>query len=125
MIRLMLTLTPCVCVLGKNNYICLNRFIDIRFFYLAAIALSKTLDYYADTESSDMNSSPIASTNDDDGSDNENETSDKNNRSLYDKAGKSKTITGRRGPSGTNQEGEDESNIVSSNIKTIVVICSK
>jgi hypothetical protein len=92
---------------------------------LAAIALSKTLDYYADTESSDMNSNSVVSTNDDDASDNENETNEKNNRSLYDKAGKSKPITGRRGPSGTVQEGNNDENIVSSNIKTIVVICSK
>jgi hypothetical protein len=122
MIRLMLTLTPCVCVLGKNNLIKVFFIYSIDF-YLAAIALSKTLDYYADTETSDMNSSPIASSDNDDGSDNENE---RNNRSLYDKAGKSKTVSGRRTPSGSNQDGGDEdANIVSSNIKTIVVICSK
>ena len=90
--------------------------------YLAAIALSKTLDYYADAETSDMSSSPVVSVNDDDQSDNENE---KNNRNLYDKAGKSQSTAGRRGPSGANQDGEDDANIVSSNIKTIVVICSK
>jgi hypothetical protein len=94
-------------------------------FILAAIALSKTLDYYADMESTDMSSSPAVSTNDDQESDTENETNGKNNRNLYDKAGKSKTTAGRRGPSGTNQDDDDSSNIVSSNIKTIVVICSK
>jgi hypothetical protein len=94
-------------------------------FFLAAIALSKTLDYYADAETSDMSSSPVVSTNGNDESDNEDETTEKNNRNLYDKAGKSKTIAGRRGPSGSNQEGDDDANIVSSNIKTIVVICSK
>jgi len=97
----------------------------IFLFILAAIALSKTLDYYADTESSDMNSSPPGSTTDDQESDAENETNGKNNRNLYDKAGKSKTIAGRRGPSGSNQDTDESSNIVSSNIKTIVVICSK
>ena len=95
------------------------------FLVSAAIALSKTLDYYADAETSDMSSSPVVATNSEDGNNNEEETADKNNRSLYDKAGKAKTVTGRRGPSGSNQDGEDDSNIVSSNIKTIVVICSK
>jgi hypothetical protein len=95
------------------------------YFYLAAIALSKTLDYYADTETSDMSSSPIVSTNGDDENENENETNDKNNRNLYDKAGKPKTIAGKRAPSGNTQDGDDDGNIVSSNIKTIVVICSK
>ncbi|CAF1624516.1 unnamed protein product [Rotaria magnacalcarata] len=101
MIRLMLTLTPCVCV-------------------LAAIALSKTLDYYADTETSDMSTSPVVPTNDGDGEDTE---SDKNNRNLYDKAGKPKPIPGRRGTPGTNPEAEEDTSIVSSNIKTVVVIC--
>ncbi len=109
-------------VKANENSVCL--FFKL-VFYLAAIALSKTLDYYADTETSDMSSSPVVTSNSDDGSDNENETNEKNNRNLYDKAGKSKTITGRRGPSGTNQDGDDDNNIVSSNIKTIVVICSK
>ena len=68
-----------------------------------------------------MNSSPAASNNDDD----EDESTENNNRNLYDKAGKPKTVAGRRGPSGTNQEVDDDPNIVSSNIKTIVVICSK
>jgi dolichyl-diphosphooligosaccharide--protein glycosyltransferase len=114
MVRLMLTLTPCVCVLGKKkkteDFICFVSF-------LAAIALSKTLDYYADTETSEMTSSTNESTNDD------NET-ESNNRNLYDKAGK---ITKRRNGTNNNnnQDGEDDQNIVSSNIKTIVVICSK
>lgn len=88
----------------------------------AAIALSKTLDYYADTENTDMSSGPVVSTNSEDGDNN-----DKNNKNqnLYDEAGKPKTAPGRRGPSGTNQDGDDDANIVSSNIKTIVVICSK
>ncbi|CAF1686679.1 unnamed protein product, partial [Adineta ricciae] len=104
MIRLMLTLTPCVCV-------------------LAAIALSKTLDYYADTETSDMNSSPVVSTSSEDGDDNDNDTTEANNRSLYDKAGKSKSTPGRRGPTVSTQDNDGAPNIVSSNIKTIVVIC--
>jgi hypothetical protein len=98
-------------------------YIFFLIFILAAIALSKTLDYYADTETSDMSSSPVVSTNGEE--DNENETNEKNNRNLYDKAGKPKTIAGRRGPSGSNQDGDDDTNIVSSNIKTIVVICSQ
>ncbi|CAF5000996.1 unnamed protein product, partial [Rotaria sp. Silwood1] len=101
MIRLMLTLTPCVCV-------------------LAAIALSKTLDYYADTETSDMSTSPVVPSTDNDENENEN---DKNNRNLYDKAGKPKPTTGRRGPSTNNQETDEDTSIVSSNIKTVVVIC--
>jgi hypothetical protein len=95
---------------------------DLLNSFLAAIALSKTLDYYADTESSEMTSSPSDSVNDDEdgaGSDNEN---DKNNRTLYDKAGK---ITRRpNGLTSNNPDGDDDGNIVSSNIKTIVVICS-
>ena len=92
---------------------------------LAAIALSKTLDYYADTETSDMNSSPVVSTNSEDGDDNDNGTTDANNRSLYDKAGKPKSTPARRGPAGSTQDNDEDPNFVSSNIKTIVVICSK
>lgn len=89
-------------------------------FSLAAIALSKTLDYYADAEVSEMTPLPNESTTDnkEPESDNENE---QNNRTLYDKAGK---VTKRR-PGSTNNPEEDDSNIVSANIKTIVVICSK
>jgi hypothetical protein len=69
--------------------------------------------------------SSVNETNNDDNnepeSDNENQTT---NRNLYDKAGK---VTKRR--SGTNnnntQDGDEDGNIVSANIKTIVVICSK
>lgn len=88
--------------------------------FLAAIALSKTLDYYADAETSDMSSSPVVSTNEENKDDND--TSDRN---LYDKAGKPKSIPGRRGASGTNADADEDTNIVSANIKTIVVICSK
>jgi hypothetical protein len=89
-------------------------------YFLAAIALSKTLDYYADAETSEMTPGPVESGNDDDEtSDNENE---RNNRNLYDKAGK---VTKRRpGPTNNNPDGDNEGNIVASNIKTIVVICS-
>lgn len=69
-----------------------------------------------------MNSTSTGASNDDDEEENE---GDKNNRNLYDKAGKPKPIPGRRGPSNTNQDGDDDANIVSSNIKTIVVICGK
>lgn len=93
--------------------------------FLAAIALSKTLDYYADAETSDMSSSPAVSTNDENKDDNDNDSNEKNNRNLYDKAGKAKSISGRRGPSGTSTDSDEDTNIVSSNIKTIVVICSK
>ena len=93
--------------------------------FLAAIALSKTLDYYADAETSDMSSSPVVSTNEENKDDNDNDTSDRNNRNLYDKAGKPKSIPGRRGASGTNADADEDTNIVSANIKTIVVICSK
>ncbi len=96
---------------------------DFIWLLLAAIALSKTLDYYADTETSDMSSSPVVTTNEDEESDAE--TNEKNNRNLYDKAGKSKNIAGRRPPAAGQQDGEEDANIVSSNIKTIVVICSK
>jgi hypothetical protein len=72
-----------------------------------------------------MNSTPAAATTDNQDSDTENETSGKNNRSLYDKAGKPKSSAGRRTPSNANQEDDNSANIVSSNIKTIVVICSK
>lgn len=103
MIRLMLTLTPCVCV-------------------LAAIALSKTLDYYADTESSEMTSNTNENVNEENNDENDNDN-EKNNRNLYDKVGKP---TKRRHESNaTNQDGDNEGNIVASNIKTIVVICSK
>ena len=51
-------------------------------------------------------------------SDNENE---QNNRTLYDKAGK---VTKRR-PGANNNAEDEETNIVSANVKTIVVICSK
>jgi dolichyl-diphosphooligosaccharide--protein glycosyltransferase len=125
MIRLMLTLTPCVCVLGKKRQFLFPSGVHLLSFLLAAIALSKTLDYYADTETSDMSSSPIVSTNDNEESDTENETNNKNNRNLYDKAGKLKTPVGRRNPSTPNQDDERDANIVSSNVKTIVVICSK
>jgi dolichyl-diphosphooligosaccharide---protein glycosyltransferase len=123
MIRLMLTLTPCVCVLGEH------RFDNDRslssccvFVCLAAIALSKTLDYYADTESSQMNGNSNELNNGDDRTESDNEN-DTNNQNLYDKAG----IPTRRRPgaSGNNQENDEDSNIVAANIKTIVVICSK
>jgi len=97
MIRLMLTLTPCVCV-------------------LAAIALSKTLDYYADAESSEMTST-TNETNDDEG-ENENE---KTNRNLYDKAGK--PAKRRSGSTSNNQDNDNDQSFITSNIKTIVVIC--
>ncbi|CAF5136803.1 unnamed protein product [Rotaria magnacalcarata] len=67
-----------------------------------------------------MSTSPVVPTNDGDGEDTE---SDKNNRNLYDKAGKPKPIPGRRGTPGTNPEAEEDTSIVSSNIKTVVVIC--
>ncbi len=80
--------------------------------FLTAITLSKTLDYYT----SEMTSSSNESVTDD----NEAES---DNRNLYDKAGK---VTKRRsGTNNTNQDADDGPNIVSSNIKTIVVICSK
>lgn len=90
------------------------------FSLLAAIALSKTLDYYADTETSEMTptSNETTSDNKEAESDNENE---QNNRNLYDKAGK---VTKRR-PGTNNNPEEEETNIVSANVKTIVVICSK
>jgi dolichyl-diphosphooligosaccharide--protein glycosyltransferase len=89
-------------------------------FILAAIALSKTLDYYADAETSEMTSSTNESTNDDSETESDNEN-DKNNRNLYDKAGK---VTKKRsGSTNPNQDNDEDSNIVSSNIKTIVVIC--
>ena len=94
-------------------------------FILAAIALSKTLDYYADTESTDMSTTPAAAATDNQESDTENENNGKNNRNLYDKAGKPKPNAGRRPPSNANQDDDNGANIVSSNIKTIVVICSK
>lgn len=88
--------------------------------FLAAIALSKTLDYYADAEVSEM--TPLANEGTTDSkeaeSDNDNES---NNRTLYDKAGK----VAKRRPGSNNNADEDDSNIVSANIKTIVVICSK
>ena len=122
MIRLMLTLTPCVCVLGKNEG---GVFFDVNrcpWLVSAAIALSKTLDYYADTESSQMNGSSNEISNNEEGADSDNDN-DTNNRNLYDKAGR---VSRRRpGASGNAQEGDEDSNIVSSNIKTIVVICSK
>lgn len=92
----------------------------VSFVFLAAIALSKTLDYYADAESSEMTSNTNEITNEDNEDESETET-DKNNRNLYDKVGK---VTKRRsGPNGNNQENDNEQNIVASNIKTIVVIC--
>ena len=65
-----------------------------------------------------------------DGDDDEDEQSDvdpvgKTTRPLYDKAGKARPITGRRAPAGNQADSDDSTNIVSSNIKTIVVICSK
>lgn len=72
-----------------------------------------------------MSSSPAVSTNEENKDDNDNDSNDRNNRNLYDKAGKPKSIPGRRGPSGTNAEADEDTNIVSANIKTIVVICSK
>ncbi|CAF1010384.1 unnamed protein product [Didymodactylos carnosus] len=119
MIRLMLTLTPCVCV-------------------LAAIALSKTLDYYADTDSRENNTSAAASADDvDDTVDNdEDDNSETTSRQLYDKAGKAKslsttsgTTTGSRSrqqlttTSATATDANEDPDIISSNIKTIVVIC--
>jgi dolichyl-diphosphooligosaccharide--protein glycosyltransferase len=109
-----------VYLVGKNSFI--ENFHFLKFFFIAAIALSKTLDYYADTETSEMTTTSNDTTNDtnEPGSDNEN---DKNNRTLYDKAGK---VTKRRsGTNNNNQDGEEDGNMVSSNIKTIVVICSK
>ncbi len=102
----------------------LNKRIILFYFilFIAAIALSKTLDYYADTESSEMTSSSNELVNDDNTTESDNEN-DKNNQNLYDKAGK---ITKRRsGPNNNNPDGEEDTNIVASNIKTIVVICSK
>jgi hypothetical protein len=90
--------------------------------FSAAIALSKTLDYYADMESSQMNGSSAEISNNEEGADSDNEN-DTNNRNLYDKAGR--VSRKRAGASGNAQEGDEEANIVSSNIKTIVVICSK
>ena len=92
-------------------------------FLLAAIALSKTLDYYADAETSEMTSNSNESVNDnDDGTESDNENK-KKNQNLYDKAGK---VTKRRSETtNNNQDGDDDSNIVASNIKSIVVICSK
>ena len=97
-------------------------FFESFLFVLAAIALSKTLDYYADTESSEMTPSVNESTNDNNEAESDNEN-DKNSRNLYDKAGK---VTKKRsGTNNNNPEGEEDMNIVSANIKTIVVICSK
>jgi hypothetical protein len=107
-------------LVGKKSFI--ENFHFLKFFFIAAIALSKTLDYYADTETSEMTTTSTDTTNDtnEPGSDNEN---DKNNRTLYDKAGK---VTKRRsGTNNNNQDGEEDGNMISSNIKTIVVICSK
>ncbi|CAF0815242.1 unnamed protein product [Didymodactylos carnosus] len=119
MIRLMLTLTPCVCV-------------------LAAIALSKTLDYYADADSNENDTPAVTSA--DDGNDTSESEEDANNveittRQLYDKAGKQKTssvTTGNRHhrqqlltatTGATATDTADDTNIIGSNIKTIVVIC--
>lgn len=88
----------------------------------AAIALSKTLDYYADTESSTMNGPTNETTADEDRGDSDYEN-DSENRKLYDKAGR--PTRRRPGQNPNNNENEEESNIVASNIKTIVVICSE
>ena len=121
MIRLMLTLTPCVCVLGKRT----DRYgshRQLRPFVSAAIALSKTLDYYADDESSGMSSNSNESITNNDAADSDSET-DKNNRNLYDRAGQ---VTRRRpGAAGNNADNDADSNIFTANIKTIVVICSQ
>ena len=50
---------------------------------------------------------------------------EKTTRPLYDKAGKARPITGRRAPAGNQADSDDSTNIFSSNIKTIVVICSE
>ena len=98
------------------------NFIGLCFFSsLAAIALSKTLDYYADVETSEMTPSLNESVGDEDGA--ESETDGEKNRKLYDKVGK---VTKRRnGPNNNAQDGDEEPDIVSGNVKTIVVICSK
>jgi hypothetical protein len=69
-----------------------------------------------------MNSSANESVTDGDGAESDNEN-DKNNRNLYDKAGK--MAKRRSGTTNANPEGDEDANIVSSNIKTIVVICGK
>jgi hypothetical protein len=69
-----------------------------------------------------MTTTTNETTNDTDEPESDNEP-DKSNRTLYDKAGK---VTKRRsGTNNNNQDGEESGNIVASNIKTIVVICSK
>ncbi|CAF0776707.1 unnamed protein product [Adineta steineri] len=87
MIRLMLTLTPCVCI-------------------LAAIALSKTLDYYADAESSEM-----VSNFDDSVSICDETENDENNQDLDNNA------------ENIDETDDDDQNFLTSNIKIIVVTC--
>ena len=69
-----------------------------------------------------MTATTNETTNDTDEPESDNEN-DKNNQTLYDKAGK--VAKRRKGPNNNNQDGEDGGGIVASNIKTIVVICSK
>lgn len=66
-----------------------------------------------------MSTSPVVPSTDAD----ENEI--ENNRNLYDKAGKTKPTPGRRPPAVPNPDGDEDTGLVSSNIKTVVVICSK
>lgn len=89
---------------------------------LAAIALSKTLDYYVDIESSQMNNAASETNDGDDKNDSDTE-SDSRDRNLYDKVGQPSRR--RAGLNGNNQDNEEDSSLVASNIKTIVTICSK
>ena len=100
-------------------YFILFHFFDLHDV-LAAIALSKTLDYYADAETFDVSSTATETSNDGGGDENK-----KNDRNLYDKASKTKTVSERRTSPTNNQDTNDNINIVSSNVKTIVVVGSK
>ena len=99
MVRLMLTLTPCVCI-------------------LAAIAFSQLFDLYLREEDSDGGGGGGGSTASSDNGNGSAETGGDKNGRLYDKAGKIRKI--KHGDRGSGGDGQDEG--LGGNIRSIVIV---